>query len=263
MVLMIAAMALLGMAGASEGSGDTRPAPATVHAFERHVQRVAAEADSRVRGERTFLWADESPARLARLRRGEAVTEPTSARSPIEVPGGLVHDWIGAVFVPGVGLDETLALLQDYDRHKGFYPEVIDSKLVSRDANDFVVFLRLRKKKVITVVLDTTHEARYVIPDAGRAYSHSRTTRVEEVQDAATPRERRLPAGEGRGFMWALDSYWRFLARDGGVYVECEAVSLSRSIPFGLGWLVGPVVNDLPRESLANTLLATRRALTR
>lgn len=45
--------------------------------------------------------------------------------------------------------------------------------------------------------------------------------------------------------------------------MECQAVSLSRDIPWGLDWLIGPIVNDLPRESLANTLLATRTALGR
>jgi hypothetical protein len=63
--------------------------------------------------------------------------------------------------------------------------------------------------------------------------------------------------------MWALNSYWRFLERDGGVYVECQAVSLSRDIPWPLRLLpfVPGIIGDLPKESLEGTLTATRDAL--
>ncbi len=262
----VAAALLLAMAVPVPGRTDTPAAagplkPTTARAFERHVERVEASIDRRVRGEHPFLWADESPARLVRLRRGDVVAEPTSGVSPIEVSGGLVHDWTGAVFIPGVGLADTLGLVQDYDRHKNVYPEVIASKLVARDGNRFIVYLRLRKKKVLTVVLDTIHDARYFPLDATRVYSRSRSTVVTEVEDPGTRNERQVPAGEDHGFMRFLNSYWRFAARDGGVYVECQAVSLSRAIPFGLGWLIGPIVNDLPRESLVNTLQATRATL--
>jgi hypothetical protein len=38
-------------------------------------------------------------------------------------------------------------------------------------------------------------------------------------------------------------------------------VSLTRDVPVGLGWLVEPIIRNLPRESLANTLSAMRKAL--
>jgi hypothetical protein len=34
-------------------------------------------------------------------------------------------------------------------------------------------------------------------------------------------------------------------------------------VPAGLGWLIDPIVRSLPRESLAHTLEATRKALAR
>jgi hypothetical protein len=61
--------------------------------------------------------------------------------------------------------------------------------------------------------------------------------------------------------LWRLNSYWRFEERDGGVYVECRAISLTRDVPTGLGWIVEPIVRKLPRQSLINTLTATRQAL--
>ena len=121
--------------------------------------------------------------------------------------------------------------------------------------------MRLVKKKVITAILNTNHDVIYFRLDATRAHSRSRTTRVTEVEDAGKPAERELPPGTGHGFLWSLDSFWRVQERDGGVYAECQAVSLSRDIPWGLGWLIRPIIRDLPQESLRNTLQATRAAL--
>jgi hypothetical protein len=258
---VIAAVALIGLSGPPRADVPPDLSPTTAQAFQRYVQGVEAAADARAKGARTFLWADDSSARLQRLRRGEVVTERAAGNKPVEVDGGLIHDWIGAVFIPGVTLDDTLALVQDYSRHKNIYPEVVDSEVVSRDGDHFVIFLRVKKKKVITAVLDTTHDAQFFRLDANRVHSRSRTTRIAEVENFGTPQERQLALGTGHGFMWFLNSYWRFAARDGGVYVECQAVSLSRGIPWGFGWLIGPIVNDLPRESLEGTLTATRAAL--
>ena len=166
------------------------------------------------------------------------------------------------MFIPGVGLDETLELIQDYDRHAEIYsPEVEDARIIRRDGDVFEVFMRFRKKKVITVVMDTIHDVEYVTPATGRTLSISRTSSVREVQEPGTAAERALPDGEGSGFLWRINSYWRFLERDGGTYIECESISLTRTIPFMLRWLVGPFVNDVPREQLADLLQTTREAL--
>jgi len=109
--------------------------------------------------------------------------------------------------------------------------------------------------------VNSEHLARFSQPRAGRAHSQIVSTRVQEVQDAGTSSERELPVGNDGGYLWRINSYWRFLERDGGVYVQCESVSLSRDIPFGLGWVVGPFVTSIPRESLTFTLETTRRVL--
>ena len=142
-----------------------------------------------------------------------------------------------------------------------YRPEVLASRLVSHSGNDFKVYLRLMKKKVITVILDTNYDVRYFPLDATRCHSRAYSTRIAEVENAGKPHEHVLPLGNDHGFLWRLDSYWRFQERDGGVYVECEAISLTRSIPAGLGWLIEPIIQSLPRESLANTLRETRTAI--
>ena len=116
-------------------------------------------------------------------------------------------------------------------------------------------------RKIMTVVLDTDHDVHYRPVDERRWICRSHTTRIAEVEGAGTPQERVRPPDAGYGFLWRLNSYWRFQEREDGVYVECRAVSLTRDVPFGLGWVIEPIIQKLPKESLINTLEATRRAL--
>jgi len=174
----------------------------------------------------------------------------------------LIHDWIAAAFIPNSTIQEIFSLIQDYDNHKNIYkPEVIDSKLIRRKDNDFQIYLRLLKKKIITVVLDTDHEVHYRPVDRGSWACRSYTTRIAEVESAGSQSEQILPPDSGYGFLWRLYSYWRFEERDAGVVVECRAISLTRDVPSGLGWAIAPIIQKLPKESLINTLEATRRAL--
>jgi hypothetical protein len=236
--------------------------PETLAGFERYVRGAEDRIHARISGRGPFLWTDESAERRERVRRGEALAEPFQSRGGTAAPGGLIHDWIGAVFVPGVSLSKALALVQDYDRHAQIYsPEVVASRVMSHQGNHYRVYMRLLKKKILTAVLNTEHEVEYNSLDAKRWYSRSYSVRVAEVENAGGRDERELPEGRGHGFLWRLYSYWRFEERDGGVYIECQAISLTRDIPSGLGWLIEPIVRDLPKESLLRTLEGTRRAL--
>ena len=234
--------------------------PRTLQAFDRYVAGV----DSSQQGRKEFLWADESQPRARRAQAGEVVIEKLGSKAETAVPDGLVHDWIGTTFLPGATLAKTLALVQDYNHHKEYYkPEVLDSRLLARDGNDFRIYLRLLKKKVITVVLDTEHEVHYVPVDRTRWRSVSSTTKIAEVENPGKPNERELPPGTGNGFLWKLVSYWRFEERDGGTWVECRAISLTRDVPTGLGWMINPIVQNLPRQSLESTLQELRAAVSK
>jgi len=236
--------------------------PRTLQAFEAYIRDAETAMEPTLGGERPFLWSDTRSEISQQVSKGNIVAEFWSGSGPVEVPNGLIHDWIGAVFIPRATLEQTLARVQDYDNHKNIYkPEVMDSGLVSHDGNDFRIFLRLLKKKIITVVLDTDHEVHYLSLDPKRWFCRSYTTRIAEVENPGTTMEKVLPADTGYGFLWRLYSYWRFQERDGGVYVECRAISLTRDIPLGLGWIIEPIIRKLPRESLINTLKATRDAL--
>ena len=230
----------------------------TLAAFDQYVKQT----EDRLAASKTFLWADESADRARRVKAGEVIVAPFHAKPESKVPDGLIHDWVGTIFIPGVTLERVLSMVQDYDHHKDVYkPDVIDSKLLARDGNTFRIYLRVLKKKVITVVENTEHEVKYSRVDANKWKSVSRTTKVAEVENPGKKSEREKPPDTGEGFLWRLDSYWRFEERDGGVYLECQALSLTRDVPTGLGWLIEPIIRNLPKESLENTLRSTRSAL--
>lgn len=233
----------------------------TLLAFTEYIREAEAAMEQTLAGDVPFLWSDGCAKRVEQVGKGLTIAQFWAGKRPIDVRDGLIHDWIGATCVKGTTVEKILALVQDYDNHKNVYkPEVIDSKLISREGDDFKIYLRLRKKKVITVILDTDHDAHYYRVDAARWCCRSYTTRIAEVEDAGKPTERAWPPDAGYGFLWRLNSYWRFLERDGCVYVECRAISLSRNVPKVLKWIIEPMIDKLPRESLKATLEATRKA---
>ena len=235
--------------------------PETLRAYESHLDSIDSVVEQIQPEDQHFLWAETHPEMIAQLRNGTIIAELYSGKRPIPVPDGLIHDWVGAVCIPGVTIEKTLAVLQDYDNHKNTYqPEVTGSKLIGRQENDFQIYLRLRKKKIITVILDTYHDVRYLSINSKRWVCHSRTTRISEVEDAGKSTERIRPPDTGHGFLWRLCSYWRFEERDDNTFVECRAVSLTRDIPKALAWIIEPIILKLPRESLKATLESTRRA---
>jgi hypothetical protein len=240
--------------------------PKTIAAFDRYVKATEA----RMASDRAFLWADSLPAGpqrevLENLRKGGLVIErlkTTAAGAPTDIPDGLVHHWLGAVFVPGVHVDDAVRLLQDYDRHADIYkPSVAASRLLSREGDRFRVYLRFYTKKVIAVVVNTENTAEFQRPARDRASSRIVSTRIAEVESPGTPEEREKPVGRDGGYLWRLNTYWRLQERDGGTYVQCESISLTRGIPTGFGWAIGPFVTSIPRETLVFTLETTRKAL--
>lgn len=244
--------------------------PATVAAFERYVRATEARIDAEVQDEQRFLYTDTLPdperrQHVANLAAGKLVIERLRSREGgkvLDAPDGLIHHWLGVIFVPGGTVAAAVALLQDYDHHAEIYkPAVAGSRVLEHEGDRYRVFLRFFMKKVISVTINSDHDARFTRVDASRVYSRIVSTRVQEVQRAGTPSERELPEGDDGGYLWRINSYWRFFERDGGVYVQCESITLSRDIPFALRWIVGPFVTSIPRESLTFTLETTRRVL--
>jgi len=258
---MKAVIIAAGIVLASAGVQAAQLHKATVAAFNDYVRKTEARLDASLKNGK-FLWVDDSPAALKEVRDGGVAIRPMTGKGETEVHGGLIHDWMGSVFIPGATVDEVLEVAQDYNRHKYTHkPEVLDSKLIEHDGNHYKAFLRVSKHKVITVVLDTEHDVNYYPVDKTRWWSRSYSTKIAQVENPGQPDERELAPGNDGGYLWRLYSYWRFEQRDGGVYVQCEALSLTRDVPALVSWLVTPIIRELPRESLANTLISTRNAV--
>ena len=242
----------------------------TVQAFERYVKLTDARNEAELKGGTGLLWVDslpegQRPEAYAALKHGEVKVQKLETRDNgalIPCAGGLIHHWAGVVFIPGAKLDDVLSTLEDYDRHSVYYtPDVERSKIESRTGDNFLVFLRFHRHKVITVVLNTEHEVQYFRDAPGKAHSRSSAVRIAEVENAGRADEREKTPGDDDGFLWRMETWWRMEEGDGGVYVQSEVASLTRSIPTGLGWMIGPFVTDIPKETLTFTLEATRRAV--
>jgi len=197
----------------------------TLKAFSAYICDAEAAMERALADGGPFLWSDVNSERAQKVRGGQVIAQFWSGHGPVKVPNGLIHDWIGTLFIPDTTVEDVLALLQDYNNHRNIYkPEVIASRLISHRGNDFQIYLRLLKKKIVTVVLDTDHEVHYRSLDRVRWVCRSYTTRISEVQHAGSSKEKVLPPDTGSGFLWHLYSYWRFQEREGGAHVECRAI---------------------------------------
>lgn len=233
----------------------------TRQAFEAYVQKAEGAMGLGSPMDASRLRGSFDAKRAEKIRQGSVLAQRSAGREPEHIPNGLIHDWSGTAFAAGVTLRQLLALVQDYNNYQNVYqPEVVESRLLSNDGRHFVIFLRLLKKKILTVVLDTEHDVLYSEIGPAHWTCHSLTTRICEVEHVGKPEEIIMPAGSGYGFMWRLNSYWSFEEVNGGVWMDCRAISLSRDIPKGLGWIVEPIIRHLPRESLIHTLECTRLA---
>jgi hypothetical protein len=242
---------------------------AAVQVFDGYVARTNAQNSASI-GDGHFLWPDT----LDHQQRSDAYTKlksggvemqrvlPESGGQGKDVPGGMIHDWKGIVFIPGVKLEDVLKILQDYDHHSRYYaPDVQQAKIESRDGDHFKVFMRFRREKVVTVVLDTEQDVNYFRDSLTRAHSRSSATRIAQVDNPDTAEEREKKPGDDDGFLWRMETWWHMEERDGGVYVQNEVVSLTRNIPMGLAWIVEPFVTKIPKETLEFTLQSTRKAV--
>ena len=222
----------------------TRLSPKTDQAFDDYRKVVETQLDGR-------------PRFPAGPRPGQIQILPAHGQGAIDVPEGLIHDWIAATVVSGATVERALAVLQNYAAYKNVYPSaVLDSKLLRRDGDVFRVSLRLLKKKVLRVELNGDFDVQYRPLGNNRWMVASRSTRIAEMEG-----DQELAAGGGHGFLWHQNVYWLIEPRPEGVYLECRSLSLSRDIPFGLSLVVKPFLTSVPRESLQQTLEDTIRAV--
>src|SRR5271165_137978 len=174
-----------------------------------------------------FLWVDQEPERLQRVRDGEILVSSVGKENPKPVASGLIHDWVGAAFLPNASIKDVLSAARDYSNYKEYYkPTVVESRLLGSDGPCEKYSMRVVNKEVVAeTALDMDYETCYFKIDDHRWYSTTRTTRVQEIRHYGRPDEEELPPEQGSGFVWRLYSVARFEQRDGGTYVEVEAIA--------------------------------------
>jgi hypothetical protein len=261
---------LVAIIAASVARATDSPHAAAYQAFDHYIQLTEGRVSRELSPDGAFLHVetlnkDERDAAYSKLRAGEVRIEPLTTLDrgeKISCPGCMIQHWVGIIFIPGATLNQTMQLMQDYDHQAEiFAPDVMRAKTLSHSGDDFTVFMRFHRAMVVTVVLDTEHRIHYQQIDATHAASRAVSTRVQEVEHVGAANERDLPAGKDNGYLWRINNYWRFVQRDGGTYVQCESISLSRDIPTGFAWLVAPFAESVPRDSLRFTLEAARKNL--
>jgi len=242
---------------------------ATIKSFDAYVAKTETQNAETTR-QSAFLWIDglsekDRSEAIAQLHGGGIELRRLSVNSSggnLTVVGGMIHDWEGIVFIPGVKVDDVLKVLEDYNRQATYYaPDVEAARIESHNGDHYRVFLRFRRHKVVTVVLNTEHDISYFRDSATRAHSRSSAIRIAQVDDPGTSKEKERTPGEDDGFLWRMETWWRMEERDGGVYVQNQVVTLTRDIPTGLGWLIEPFITNIPKETLEFTLKATRKAI--
>ena len=264
LLLVIALNAAFGTSLFAAAPNTGQLQPETVGAWEEYVRRVDSRMDARSNGEMPFLWIDESVNRGRHIGRGEVVVAPVLPHGTQSVPNGLIHHWIGGVFIPGATIDSLSAIIQDYSKYKDYYKPVVANSKVLGCTGENQRFSMLWQHKVlfITAAIQSEYVARGLRVDRRRGYNVADTVRVQEIEHYGRPEERLLPPGTGNGFIWRMHSVARYEERDGGVYLELEAMALTRDIPGSVRWFVSPVVNHLSINSLTTTLQQTRDAAT-
>ena len=238
--------------------------PESIQAWDRYVASADAKMRARAQENATFLWADESPQRLERVQSGETVVSETISGAGKKAPAALIHDWIGATFIAGAKIEDVVSVLRNYSAYREYYrPNVVTSRTLAQDAlNDRFSVLLVNQSLVMKTAVEAECQATYTQMNDKRWYAMTYSTRIQEIEDFGRSGERRMAIGEGVGYLWRLASITRFEERDGGVYLEVEAMALSRDIPLTLRLVVDPIVRRVSRNSLIESLRQTGKAAT-
>jgi hypothetical protein len=239
-----------------------QPTPTANTGYDTYIRALETRLNRQHSSPDTFLQPVSAPQADTRLRSGEFLVENLTPATAPELPGALLFHWRGTTFVAGASAADFERLLRDFNAYpKIFSPQVLHTAVLTQDGDHLQFRMRVRQHHVLTVVLDTTYDVTFGSLDPHRGYSLSRSTQISEVESAGTPSEKTLSPAQAHGFMWRLNTYWSWEERDGGLYLQIESVSLTRSIPPGLGWMVRPFVESIPRESLEFTLRSAAGAL--
>jgi putative flippase GtrA len=243
--------------------------PETIQAWHVSVEKMERRLSSELSSDRAFLALDFQDANTAAEERRKVLSGEIPVRqvTPDDgtqtVPKGMIHHWRGSVFIPGVTLDTVLSRVANPRLEDARQEDVLDSRVIESRPGELKLYLKLQRSKIVTVVYNTEHLVRYRRHGEARASSSSVATKIAEIEKSGDGRENEKPEGQDHGFLWRMNSYWRYQEVKGGVIVECESMTLSRSIPAILEFMIRPIIKSVARESMRRTLdsLRTRMSI--
>ena len=248
----------------SAGLAGIQLQPVTVQAWEKYIDSVDQRAESRAHGGSPFLWADEQPDRRVRLQQGEVLVMPMVGRGMTAVPEGLIHDWIGAVYLPEMRLPRLMQFFGNYNNYsESFKPFVVKSRLLSCSSSDAEFAMTWQHNVLFVKAAIQAHfHTRYFMIDQQHGYSIGGSNEISEIANLGNKNEHVTAPDAGHGYVWRLHSVTRYQQSENGVYLEIETLALTRAIPGSLHWLIAPVITRLSVNSLMTMLRQTREALT-
>jgi len=239
----------------------------TLTAWDEYVRLTEERITKELNSSSGFLAQDFQAVPKAQMERdailsGKILVEKMKTLNPrgrkIKVPAGTIHHWRGSVFIPDVDLEGVLAQVRNPAQQKDLQQDVLESRILEESDDSLRLYLKLVRSKFVTVTYNTEHLIEYQRHGEGLASSRSIATKIAELEEAGTPAEREKPEGKDHGFLWRMNSYWRYQQVDGGVLVECESLTLSRGVPVILAPFVKSIITGVARESMQRTLSSMR-----
>ena len=232
----------------------------TLRAWDEYMQALGIERENRIAGNCPFLSIDESPDLWLRIKQNELVI---TNRDPRRVPQGMIHHWLGAVFIPNRTLDQAMGVLTNYEGCSEVYKQLLKScSVLQRDGDDIELkAVAVQKVVSVTAAAATDNQIHVLRLDSKRAYITSSAIRIQEIANYGQANEHPFPEDRRPGYVWRAVVHERVEERDGGVCVELESVALSRGIPFEFRWLTKPLTDELPRKMMVAVLKDIRGAL--
>jgi putative flippase GtrA len=244
--------------------------PETVKAWSACVEKTERRRASEFASTKGFLAIDfqdqaEADRDKKKLLSGKVVIQQINdgrdCGRDIDIPDGMLHHWIGSIFIPGVTLDSVFSRVENPRPEDTRQEDVLESSVLEKNPGQLRMYLKLQRSKIITVRYNTEHLVHYQRNGSNQASSSSVATKIAEIEKLHGNNEREKPVGRDSGYLWRMNSYWRYQQVEGGVIVECESMTLSRSIPIILEYMIHPIIKSIARESMSRTLESMRTRL--
>lgn len=218
----IAVVSMMLLSSSPAHAGELRPE--TLAAWNQHVGQVEAS--------------------LSQHERDAPITVP--AGHMIDVPNGTIHEWRGSITIPHTTVNQLVDALLSPGA-KPLQEDVAESRVLERHGDALHMYFKLVRRVIVTVTYDTEHDIRYVRRSPTFATSRSVSTKIVES------------GGSDRGFLWRLNSYWRYRQVGDAVQVDILSLSLSRDVPWVVRPIARPLIDRIGRESMTRTLVTVQR----